>query len=287
MIRTRGILYIIAIGLVLVTILITTRNNANPFWIYGVLLVFSIISAEAALAYANKRLRKLQEVWRMERQAADKRYRMAIHHQVIQAQEQERRRISRELHDAIGQSLYSVYVGLKILGQLKIDSSVKEHLLEVERTTKEVMNGIKSMASQLRPPLLDELGLVPALRSYMESYEHQYGIRVEASLAPVGELDFSVTTALYRICQEAMLNAAKYADTPLLRVKLEAGEGLICLEVRDFGRGFDWEADKQQVGIGLFSMRERAELLEGSLEIASGAEGTVVTARIPSVQAQT
>lgn len=274
----RWMLHLLAISLVGLTAvsLEIFRNSAAGRWAAAVFLLLAGAAAVETIIRHDAARRKVRQA------DSEKRQRSAVQHKVIQGQEQERMRISRELHDGIGQSLYSIFVGLKIVNQLKIDESVKEHLLEVERTTKEVMDEIKNMASQLRPPMLDDLGLIPALRSYLESYERQHGIEVESELAHVRDLDFAVTTALYRICQEALRNAAKYSDTRKVLVKLADQGDRIVMTIQDFGQGFELSESERERGIGLYSMRERAEALQGQLDIVSGrGNGTKIVVQIP------
>ena len=204
---------------------------------------------------------------------------------IIQTIERERNRISSELHDSVGQALYSVWVGLKIMTQLKIDDSVREHFLQVERLTAQAMEEVKNMALELRPAVLDDLGLVPAIRAYLERYEYTYGIRTKLILSG-GEQRYSSEgeTALYRICQEALTNTAKYAQARDVEVSILHGLASVQMIVKDNGRGFQLnnQSDKRAAGLGLNSIRDRANLLGGKVVIQSApGEGTVIQVILP------
>ncbi|WP_018131596.1 PAS domain-containing sensor histidine kinase [Effusibacillus pohliae] len=225
-------------------------------------------------------LRDMSEQQRMERE----RFQRMMTNYVIQAQEEERKRVSRDLHDGVGQALYSILVGLKVVNQLDLAEPVKEHLLEVQLATARALEEVRNMAVELRPAALDDLGLVPAIRSYVKRYEQTFGINTRLSVVgPRRRYASSVETALYRICQEAMTNAAKYADADRIDIRLEDTGDRIELEVADDGCGFDPnEIRVQGTGLGLYGMRERAHLLGGSLQIRSApGEGTAIHVVIP------
>ncbi|MGO0059503.1 ATP-binding protein [Brevibacillus fluminis] len=203
---------------------------------------------------------------------------------VIQAQEEERKRISRELHDGVGQALYSILVGLNVINQVKMDEQMSNHLATVQQMTARALEEVKSLAVELRPSALDDLGLVPAIRSYMKRFEQIFGIEVELDskgtrrrYAPV------VETTLYRICQEAMTNAAKYADTDKLTVSIHDSGDKIAMCVADQGKGFRLDqVEASGTGLGLYGMQERASLLGGQLTITSELEkGTMILVSIP------
>ncbi len=212
------------------------------------------------------------------------RNRQKLTNYVIHAQEEERKRISRELHDGVGQAMYSILVGLNVVSRLELDEQVKNLLTDVQEMTARAMEEVKRMAVELRPSALDDLGLLPAIRSYLKRYEQTFGI--EAELQHIGakrRYSNAEETALYRILQEAMTNAAKYADANLIRVTLEDDGERLTLTVEDDGKGFDSAKIKSQgTGLGLFGMRERTHLLGGTVEISSRiGEGTLIRATIP------
>lgn len=225
-------------------------------------------------------LRDITEQQRVERE----RHQRQLTNYVIQAQEEERKRISRDLHDGIGQALYSIMVGLRVVNQLQLEEPVKQHLDEVQQLTSRTLEEVKSLSVELRPSALDDLGLVPAVRSYIKRFDETFGI--ESQLTVVGQrrrYPSVVETALYRILQEAMTNSAKYADTDQLFITLTDQEDQLQLRIVDKGVGFDPEHLRiKGTGLGLFGMRERASLLGGTLRIDSvPGVGTRIEVSIP------
>jgi two-component system sensor histidine kinase NreB len=225
-------------------------------------------------------LRDITEQQRVERE----RYQQMMTRYVIQAQEDERKRISRELHDGIGQALYSIMVGLKVLNHLDLDGPIRDHLQEVQNLTVRTLQEVKHMAVELRPSALDDLGLIPALRSYCKGYESTFGIETKL-IVEGGKRRYQpeVETALYRICQEAMTNAAKYADIDMITIRLIDTPESVELHVEDQGIGFEPEhVEVRGTGLGLYGIRERASLLGGEVEIESApGRGTSVRVEIP------
>ena len=205
-------------------------------------------------------------------------------HFAIQAQEEERKRIARELHDGVGQALYSILVGLNVIGQDNLTDPIKQHVNDLLQMTSKAMEEVKRMALELRPSALDDLGLLPALRSLMKRVEKSFQIQVEMHVQ--GEkrrYSAAMETALYRIVQEAMTNTAKYGKASQLGIVFENREKEVVVTVVDDGVGFDVEqALNAGKGLGLFGMRERAQLLGGTVDIRSAPDdGTTVIIRIP------
>ncbi|MGD8190990.1 PAS domain-containing sensor histidine kinase [Brevibacillus ginsengisoli] len=225
-------------------------------------------------------LRDMSEQHRMERE----RHQRQITNYIIQAQEEERKRISRDLHDGVGQALYSITVGLKMVNQANVDTDLKNLFVDIQQMTARALDEVKSMAVELRPSALDDLGLIPAIRSYAKRFEDTFGIETEFDV--VGSrrrFHSSIETALYRISQEAMINAAKYADTDKLYVRFRELGQIIELSIMDFGKGFDIKETRVLgTGLGLFGMKERAHLLGGQVEINSTLnKGTTIRVTIP------
>ncbi|WP_017754201.1 sensor histidine kinase [Calidifontibacillus oryziterrae] len=192
---------------------------------------------------------------------------------IIDAQEEERKRVSRELHDSIGQSLYSILMSLKLLKQVGADQKILEQIENVEKLTSSSMEEVKSLAFQLRPSALDDLGLFSAIRTHIERFENTFGIKVDFEVNGIKQrYSPEIEVALYRIFQEALSNAAKYAETEKITVRINSGKNRIELYVIDEGIGFnvkEYEKTRKNKGIGLFSMKERALLVNGSVDIES------------------
>ncbi|NGQ93928.1 PAS domain S-box protein [Brevibacillus sp. SYP-B805] len=225
-------------------------------------------------------LRDLSEQIRAEKARQQK---MMTKH-VFRAQEEERKRLSRELHDGIGQSLYSILVGLQVLNQQEMEHDVKTLIQDLTNMTSHTLDDVKNLAVDLRPAALDDLGLIPALRSYLRNFEKMFGIETSFDIkAPHRRLHPDVETAVYRICQEATINAAKYADTDKIVIAFEDKGEWLKLTIQDFGVGFDTtQIQIQGTGLGLYGMRERAEMLGGEVFIHSEPnQGTTITVRIP------
>jgi PAS domain S-box len=220
-----------------------------------------------------------------ERQERRELYHQTITNYVIQAQEDERKRVARDLHDGIGQSLYSVLVGLRILNDTPMAPAIKKHLTDVQQAVEQSMNEVKNLAAELRPSTLDDLGLVPALRSYLKRYEKNYGITTSLTVAGSKlRYDSLIETALYRICQEALTNAAKYSGTAKIEVQLQDKNDTLEMFIRDYGKGLNLRQVKnhKQGGLGLDGMSERAKLVGGKLDINTAHnEGTQIHVIIP------
>lgn len=225
-------------------------------------------------------MRDMSEQNQMEKE----RFQRLMTNYIIQAQEEERKRISRDLHDGVGQALYSILVGLNVINSPKLGEDVRNLLVDVQQMTARALEEIKSMAVELRPAALDDLGLMPAIRSYAKRYEETFGIVTETDVSG-SKRRFSpaIETALYRICQEAMINVAKYADTDKVFVCLKDEGKQVCLIIRDHGRGFDMNQIRVVgTGLGLYGMKERAHLLGGDVKIESAPnQGTTISVTIP------
>ena len=201
---------------------------------------------------------------------------------VVQAQELERRQLARELHDETGQALTSILLGLKPLEEALADHPAREALAELREHVVAALQDVRRLAVELRPKLLDDFGLVPALERLTESLAEQTGIRVDFHSA-LGEtrLPSEVETALYRVVQESLTNVVKHAGARNVSVSVARRDGAVAAVIEDDGAGFDPRATREE-GLGLLGMRERLALLEGRLEIESRANaGTTIVAEVP------
>jgi signal transduction histidine kinase len=211
---------------------------------------------------------------------------------ILRAQERERKTISRELHDSIGQHLTGLNYGLGRLARSRAGSrGVQETVQECLRIVQTCMREIRSVSYMLHPPLLDLMGLGPALRSLVEKFSRQSGIRVEMDVpvrnGAAGALDSDAQMALFRIAQESLTNIQRHARTKSARLRLAYEPASVVLEVEDHGIGIEpsliegLDADGGERGLGLLKMRERVTDLKGSLEIQSNGKGTAIRVRIP------
>jgi two-component system, NarL family, sensor histidine kinase DevS len=202
---------------------------------------------------------------------------------VVQAQELERRRLARELHDETGQALTSILLGLKPLEEALADHPAQAGLAELREQVVSALQDVRRLAVELRPAVLDDFGLVPALERLIESYAEQSGIRVDFHSA-LGEarLPSDVETALYRVVQEALTNIAKHANAGSVSVSVARRETTVAATIEDDGEGFDLRFVRED-GIGLIGMRERLALIEGRLHVESRpGVGTTIVAEVPT-----
>ncbi len=208
--------------------------------------------------------------------------------QVTAAQEEERQRIARELHDGVGPALASLNLRLRTAGKkLEPNPAAAQELQELADLTLANIQDIRRLIYDLRPAVLDELGLVAALQEYVQRYQQEQGLQVTLSL-PEGKdrLPAPLETTLFRVIQEALTNAARHAKAKHVDVTLDWDRVRVTLRIADDGQGFDLrEAAARARGgqhLGLWSMRERIEQLGGRLQIESQpGSGTTIQATVP------
>lgn len=195
---------------------------------------------------------------------------------VIGIQEEERKRFSRELHDGIGQSMFSLLIQLDQL----INEKPNEKLTELRQNVSFIMEDIRVLAWELRPSVLDDLGVVPAIRKYVEIFSQHYGIHVDLECTLRTRLDIGKETTIYRIIQEALTNVGKYANVATANVSIQEMDTTVEVNIKDQGQGFILESKGN--GVGLFSMEERAKNVGGIFEIQSEpGKGTEVKFTVP------
>jgi two-component system, NarL family, sensor histidine kinase UhpB len=200
----------------------------------------------------------------------------------LAAQEAERLRIARGLHDEVGQVLTAVLLELDALG-----SDLPEHrrseLAETKAAVRQALEEVRRIARELRPEMLEELGLVSALAELSTVFARRTGLRVERRLDPhVPPLNEDAELAVYRIAQESLTNVARHAQATTAQLTLEAGPGSVVLTVRDDGRGFPDGTPPERQG-GIRGMRERALLVGGALAVkASESGGAEVRFEVPA-----
>lgn len=207
---------------------------------------------------------------------------------VIRAQEEERKRLARELHDETGQSLTSLLVGLKLVEEAPSLEESRQHARLVRSLAGDVLDDVRALARDLRPSVLDDVGLVAALERYTGEYAQRFNVAVDFQVVGFdnGRLSPQHEIALYRIVQEALTNVAKYARAQNVSVLLEQRNHSIVAIVEDDGCGFEaaklMREHEDGKHLGLLGMKERAELLGGKLTIESKpGEGTTVFAQLP------
>jgi signal transduction histidine kinase len=201
---------------------------------------------------------------------------------VVAAQELERARLARELHDETGQALTSILLGLKSLEDAPAGDDGRAALAEVRELVVSTLQDVRRLAVELRPAALDDFGLVPALERLVGTFREQTGMTVDLeNRLKDRRLPTDVETALYRIVQEALTNVVKHADAGRVSIVLAHRDRSVAVVVEDDGSGFDPAAARDE-GLGLVGMRERVGLVGGRLRIESAAgTGTTLVAEVP------
>ncbi|KYZ75957.1 hypothetical protein AXX12_05815 [Anaerosporomusa subterranea] len=217
--------------------------------------------------------------------ARKERLRKVLLNKVLSAQEDERKRISRELHDETGQALTSLLVSMRMLADRTTDAQQREILLGARDLAANTLRDIRDLAVELRPPVLDDLGLLPAVRKYLTQFEQRHGILVSFT-AIDGRVHGPTAMALYRILQEGLTNIIRHADAQSVEITIDIRENHIELIISDDGKGFivkSLDHTRKDNRLGLYGMRERAALLGGTLTISSAPQkGTVITVVVPN-----
>lgn len=240
-------------------------------------------AVEAALKESERRaLQSLAEA----RELQERLRQMA--RQILVVEENQRKQISRELHDKICQLLVGISVHMTIFTKTAVrnPNDLARTIVPLRRLVTKGVRIVHRFARDLRPSALDDLGLIPALRTYIGDFPKRKGRQIRfAAYAGVEALDSDKRTALYRVTQEALVNAAKHAGASVIKVSILKAEGGVCLEIADNGKGFDQkrlEASRGKHRLGLIGMRERVEMVGGRFNATSepGA-GVLIQAFIP------
>jgi signal transduction histidine kinase len=199
---------------------------------------------------------------------------------LIAAQEQERARIGRELHDDINQRLAMLSVALERLGDNPSD--IRRDVQELRRELRQISDDVQAISHDLHSSKLEYLGAVGAMKSWCKEVSERHKIKVDFRSDFSGHLPLDIGLPLFRVLQETVNNAIKHSGEKRIEVQLREDSGEIHLIVRDSGKGFDVETALQGKGLGLTSMRERVRLLNGTLAIQSRPMGgTTIDARVP------
>ena len=234
------------------------------------IVIARVLSAERERLEAEGRLRasELREAGRRE-----------TLRRVVDAQEHERRRIARELHDETGQALTSVLLGLRLIEEVSPD--VRTAVSELRETITAAIQELRALAVELRPKALDDFGLGAAIERLADTYSRRTGIAIDVHVADLGDrLPEDVETALYRIVQESLTNVAKHAGAARASVTVHRRPRAVTAVVEDDGGGFDPAVIT--TGLGLTSIRERAELVSGTVRVESRpGVGTTIAVEVP------
>lgn len=238
--------------------------------------------AEDALRRAHDALESLVE----QRTAALRR----LSARLLRVQDEERRRIARELHDSLGQYLTAAKINLDVLARTSGDGT---YLREAQQLIDRAISDTRTLSHLLHPPLLDEAGFTSAARWYVEGFGKRSGIRTALEI-PDGfdRLPSEVETALFRILQEALTNVHRHSGSRSVEVRLTRDSTLVVLAIQDHGKGIPqdtldrFKKSGTNVGVGLAGMRERIKELGGTFHLESSAKGTLLKAIVPIASAE-
>ena len=240
---------------------------------------------ERSIRYAIERAKNLESLRQSERQLK------VLSSKLMEAQENERKRLAHELHDSIGASLTAVKFGLERelrrseSGDVDLDTSIMKELVDIVEIT---LKDLKRIYGNLRPLILDDLGVLPAIRSLIRQFsevkpqvhfDHAFSVKEE-------EIPETIKIVLYRVCQEALNNISKHSDATSVELSLARKEKALLLTIHDNGHGFDLREvlaqERNKIGLGLESMKERVEMSAGSFTIVSNkTKGTTLKAVWP------
>lgn len=212
---------------------------------------------------------------------------------ILQAQEEERRRVALELHDESSQNLTALLVHTEILQQSlqvlpatalteEVREQLRTGLQQLTQLTQGTLESIRTLALQLRPAVLDDLGLLAALRWLAEDYRERLHVNVDLQLAPLPDRGYPLLyeITLFRVAQESLTNVARHAHASAVRIELTQDATRVRLSVHDNGQGY--ESVQKRTGLGIGGMRERLALLNGALELYSKpGQGTTIIATLP------
>ncbi|WP_026564480.1 sensor histidine kinase [Bacillus sp. UNC41MFS5] len=203
---------------------------------------------------------------------------------IIHSQEEEIKRIALELHEGVGQNLYSILTGLQFIKSGAKEPHMKHYVREMSELIEKTIQEIRLLSVELHPPTLTTLGLLPAMRSYLKLYTSTFGILVD--LDTTGEekwISEKNSITVFRVCQEALANIAKYADTSNITIHFIWTEEELTITIYDFGKGFQPEEYKYLNPLsGLAAMKERMLLTGGQCNISSKiGEGTSIEISLP------
>jgi len=254
----------------------------------GKLIDVDVTWAPLELTGKNVRLAILQDVTeKLALQVAQQQeeVRTLLLERALQVQEDERRRIARELHDEAGQLMTSLLVGLRTVSDARRLADAKQQAKRLREIASDAINELGRLARGLHSSVLDDLGFEPAIRRFVHEFAKTQGIQVELQMttARLEELSRDEQIHLYRIVQEALTNVARHAKAHRVAVKVESSLSDLQVTVRDDGRGFSGVENNSSRHLGVLGMRQRALSMGGTLEITSPVEGgTCVRVQIPT-----
>ena len=210
---------------------------------------------------------------------------------VLTLQDDERRRLGRELHDSAGQLLAAIHINLGLIAHwTRNDSNTSAKVADTAALADQAITEIRTLSYLLHPPMLDESGLAGAVEWYVRGFSERSKIAVGLELdALLPRFHRDVETAIFRIIQESLVNVHRHSGSPNAFISLQSNSGGASLTIRDYGRGIPPEVltrleEREGLGVGIRGMRERARQLAGSLEVRSADPGTLVVLNLPAIK---
>jgi signal transduction histidine kinase len=245
-----------------------------------------LLLLECAIAiFSTAYMFRLDNVSETERKRAEKAEQelRRLSNQLVRVQEEERKTISRELHDEVGQILTGLRMELGTLSHYNPDEEFRQRLESVKRLAEEALRSVRNLALLVRPSMLDDLGLEPALHWQAKEFSRRCGIPVSLNIeGKLDNLPEALRLCLYRAIQEALTNCGKHADASRVTVVVKQDETRVIASVHDDGRGFD--SLLKTHGLGLLGMTERVRALQGRMSVSSEpGSGTLIRLELPAV----
>jgi signal transduction histidine kinase len=261
----------------------TQRGKLRRF---SVAATFLLLSLEFAIAiFTTVYLAKLDRISEKERKRAEdaESELRRLSNQLVRVQEEERKIISRELHDEVGQILTGLRMELGTLSSLDRDDGFTLRLESVKKLTEDALRSVRNLALLVRPAMLDDLGLQPALQWQAKEFARRHGVPASVNIqGELSSLTESHRLCLYRAVQEAMTNCGKHAHAKRVSVTIKQENNRVTVSVRDDGRGFDPNRTYTH-GLGLLGMKERVRALDGNITVVSApGQGTLLTLELPT-----
>jgi signal transduction histidine kinase len=258
------------------------KLNRDLWRMTGLSLMLGTLVVAGSI-FRVSQLEKRSELQHRATQEAEQAMR-GLSHRLVRAQEEERRALSRELHDEVGQILTALRMELGNLELLRSkNGAFDDHMREAKRLAEQTLRTVRDMSLGLRPSMLDDLGLGPAVEWQARDFERRTGVPVAVDLdGELAQAPETHRTCIYRIVQEALTNCARHAHATHIRITLHGGEDLISLSIQDDGVGLASPSGGARAGIGLLGIEERVRELGGTTRIRSQArKGTLLSVEIP------
>lgn len=216
--------------------------------------------------------------------SADRARMRLLAEEVVAVGDRERAALARELHDSTAQRMAALLLQLSSAARDARDPELAQRLGELRNAAEALTEDVRLLASSVHPRVLDDLGLIAAVRKLARDTTRTAKVEVRVTAPEALELPHTVATVLYRVAQEAVRNATSHADADAIHLTVQRADGVVAIEVVDNGKGFDvTDALRRRPGMGLFTMQERVSLVDGTFEIKSDSRGTTVAATIPLV----